>query len=149
MRFSVLSRPVILFVAALPLTGCLFRARKVEVLYSKAPLKTATQQQLLDYINTQASKIQSLQATVDIDTSVGGVKNGKVTDYQQIRGYVLVRKPAMLRMMGNPPAAPGGSDQEHVCPMHPDVRQRGPGRCPTCGMDLVPTERAPSAEHDH
>ena len=57
--------------------------------------------------------------------------------------------PAMLRMMGNPPAAPGGSDQEHVCPMHPDVRQRGPGRCPTCGMDLVPTERAPSAEHDH
>ena len=57
--------------------------------------------------------------------------------------------PAMLRMMGNPPAAPGGSDQEHVCPMHPDVRQRGPGRCPTCGMDLVHTERAPSAEHDH
>lgn len=84
----------------MPLTGCLFRARKVEVLYSKAPLKSATQQELLDYVNTQASKVQSLQATVDIDTSVGGVKNGKVTDYQQIRGYVLVRKPAMLRMIG-------------------------------------------------
>jgi hypothetical protein len=41
-----------------------------------------------------------MQATVDIDTSVGGVKKGKVTDYQQIRGYVLARKPAMLRMVG-------------------------------------------------
>ena len=37
---------------------------------------------------------------MDIDTSVGGEKKGKVTDYQQIRGYVLARKPAMLRMIG-------------------------------------------------
>lgn len=41
-----------------------------------------------------------MQATVDIDTTVGGVKKGKVTDYQEIRGYVLARKPAMLRMIG-------------------------------------------------
>jgi hypothetical protein len=31
---------------------------------------------------------------------VGGVKKGKVTDYQQIRGYILARKPSMLRMIG-------------------------------------------------
>jgi outer membrane lipoprotein-sorting protein len=31
---------------------------------------------------------------------VGGIKKGKVTDYQEIRGYVLARKPAMLRMIG-------------------------------------------------
>jgi outer membrane lipoprotein-sorting protein len=41
-----------------------------------------------------------MQATVDIDTSVGGEKKGKVTEYQEIRGYVLARKPAMLRMIG-------------------------------------------------
>jgi outer membrane lipoprotein-sorting protein len=85
---------------ALPLSGCLFRSRKVERVISSAPLKTATQQELIEYLNTQAAKIQSMQATVDIDTSVGGVKKGKVTDYQQIRGYVLARKPAMLRMIG-------------------------------------------------
>jgi outer membrane lipoprotein-sorting protein len=28
------------------------------------------------------------------------VKKGKVTDYQQIRGYILARKPSMLRMIG-------------------------------------------------
>jgi outer membrane lipoprotein-sorting protein len=91
---------VVLLLLLLPLTGCLFRSRKVQRQVSTAPLKSATQQELIDYINTQAAKIQSMQATVDIDTSVGGVKKGKVTDYQQIRGYVLARKPAMLRMIG-------------------------------------------------
>jgi outer membrane lipoprotein-sorting protein len=72
----------------------------VEETYSKAPLKESTQQGLIDAINQQAQKIQSLQATVDIDTSVGGAKKGHVTDYKEIRGYVLARKPQMLHMIG-------------------------------------------------
>jgi outer membrane lipoprotein-sorting protein len=93
-------RFALVVLVALPLTGCLFRSRKVEQPVNAAQLKTATQQELIDYINTQAAGIQSMQATVDIDTTVGGVKKGKVTDYQEIRGYVLARKPAMLRMIG-------------------------------------------------
>ena len=27
---------------------------------------------------------------------------------------------------------------EYTCPMHPDVRQIGPGTCPKCGMALEP-----------
>jgi outer membrane lipoprotein-sorting protein len=88
--------------AFLPLTACLFRSHKVEIAYT-TELKTATQQQLIDYVNTQAAKIQTMQATVDIDTDVGGEKKGKVIEYQQIRGYVLARKPAMLRMIGLTP----------------------------------------------
>src|SRR5213078_2335504 len=65
-----------------------------------APLKTATQQELADAINLQAARIRTLQATVDIDTSVGGAQRGKVTDYKEIRGYVLARRPAMLRLIG-------------------------------------------------
>ena len=82
------------------LTGCLFRAHKVERVVTGAPMKTATQQELIDYVNREAAKVRSMQATVDIDTSVGGAKKGKITDYQEIRGYVLARKPAMLRMIG-------------------------------------------------
>src|SRR5919201_2735362 len=95
-RFAV----ILMLLSVSPLTGCLFRSHKVQRQVSTAPLKSATQQELIDYINTEAAKIQSMQATVDIDTSVGGVKEGKITDYQQIRGYVLARKPAMLRMIG-------------------------------------------------
>ena len=67
---------------------------------STAKLQTATQQELIDRLNQDAAPIQSLNATVDIATSVGGEKRGKITDYKEIRGYILVRKPNMLRMIG-------------------------------------------------
>src|SRR5579864_2599998 len=100
MAFFFRYRVALALLAVVPLTGCLFRSHKVEPPINPVQLKTATQQELIDYINAQALAIQSMQATVDIDTTVGGVKKGKVTDYQEIRGYVLARKPAMLRMIG-------------------------------------------------
>src|SRR5689334_21874718 len=39
---------------------------------------------------------------------------------------------------------------EYTCPMHPQIRQHGPGACPICGMALEPVTVAaddgPSAE---
>jgi outer membrane lipoprotein-sorting protein len=99
LRFRLTSA-LLVGIAAFPLSGCLFRTHKVDRQLSSAPLKSATQQELIEYVNSQAAKIQSMQATVDINTSVGDQKNGRVTDYQEIRGYVLARKPAMLRMKG-------------------------------------------------
>ena len=57
---------------------------------------------------------------------------------------------AMLRMMGGPPPpvaeAPASHDDPahaetdaaggYTCPMHSEVRQAAPGRCPKCGMSL-------------
>jgi Cu+-exporting ATPase len=40
------------------------------------------------------------------------------------------------------PPPPGAADAWYVCPMDPEVRQKGPGACPVCGMALeaeVPT----------
>jgi uncharacterized membrane protein YraQ (UPF0718 family) len=67
--------------------------------------------------------------------------------------------PAMLRAMAKPAqvgslhdghepgataALPGADEEpdtrEYVCPMHPEVRQIGPGSCPKCGMPLVPVK---------
>ena len=94
------SAVVLLLLATFPLGGCLFRTHHVDQPINLGALKTATKAELISYINSQASKIQSMQATVDIATAVGGAKKGKVTEYQEIRGYVLARKPAMLRMIG-------------------------------------------------
>lgn len=33
---------------------------------------------------------------------------------------------------------------EHTCSMHPQVRQNGPGKCPICGMDLIPVVKSGS-----
>src|SRR5664279_3550038 len=81
-------------------TGCLFHTRVVETRLSTAKLQTATQQELINRLNQEAALIKSLNATVDIDSSVGGEKRGKVTTFKEIRGYILVRKPSMLRMIG-------------------------------------------------
>lgn len=32
----------------------------------------------------------------------------------------------------------------YTCSMHPQVRQEEPGRCPFCGMDLIPVQEAPA-----
>jgi hypothetical protein len=51
---------------------------------------------------------------------------------------------------GNPPLReePGGKPPAHrhpdsmiyTCPMHPEVHHSGPGKCPKCGMTLVPAK---------
>ena len=91
---------VFAIVALASLSGCLFRSHKVESRISTAPLKQATESELVDRINSQAVEIKTLNATVDISTSVGGWTKGKITQYQSINGYILVRKPHMLRMIG-------------------------------------------------
>lgn len=102
MRRTLFTRVAILFLAVLSWTGCgvFLHTRPVEDQYSKSPLKESTQQGLIDSINQQAETIHSLKATVDIDSSVGGRKKGQVTDYKEIRGIVLARKPGALHMIG-------------------------------------------------
>lgn len=38
--------------------------------------------------------------------------------------------------------------QQYTCPMHPDVIRDAPGKCPKCGMDLVPVKET-NAKHEH
>ncbi len=41
------------------------------------------------------------------------------------------------------PMAPGSDQVEYICPMDPEIHQRGPGSCPKCGMALEPAIYAP------
>lgn len=44
----------------------------------------------------------------------------------------------MINFSGHRPAGPAADSSEYTCPMHPEVRQIGPGHCPICGMALEP-----------
>ena len=44
------------------------------------------------------------------------------------------------------PVEAGGDTREYICPMHPEVRQIGPGACRICGMALEPRELSAEAE---
>ena len=100
MQFSRCARFLVLMVVLLTLSGCLFRSHRVESRMSTAQLKQATEAELVNRINSAAAKIRTLNASVEISTSVGGWTKGKITQYQKISGYILVRKPGMLRMIG-------------------------------------------------
>lgn len=42
----------------------------------------------------------------------------------------------------------GDSSQIYTCPMHPQIRQQGPGNCPICGMALEPEEISAAPEEN-
>jgi soluble P-type ATPase len=42
-----------------------------------------------------------------------------------------------------PAATSADIEREYTCPMDPEVRQKGPGACPKCGMALEPVDVAP------
>jgi hypothetical protein len=87
-------------VLALMSTGCLFRSRRVPQRVVQSNLRLATLQELVGMVNARSNQIHTLNATVDIDASVGGSIKGKITEYKEIRGYILIRQPSQLRMIG-------------------------------------------------
>src|SRR6202166_4473016 len=91
---------LLLLIAVVPFGGCLSRSRPLAIHASTAQLQTATANDLIERINAEAAEIQTLKATVGITASVGGSKLGKITEFQEIRGYILARKPSSLRMTG-------------------------------------------------
>ncbi len=47
------------------------------------------------------------------------------------------------------PVPPLRTDIEYTCPMHPEVRQIGPGTCPKCGMALEPAVATAEDQPNH
>ena len=83
------------------LTGCISHTHAVQQpKMPTAPLQNATAQQLVDQINQANQSTQSLKATVLIQLSVGGAKKGKITDYTSLSGYIRLRQPELLRVLG-------------------------------------------------
>ena len=65
----------------------------------------------------------------------GYLKEGKTADVHQIQ----LHAPKPQVHAHHPPAA-ASEKATYTCPMHPEIRQAGPGACPKCGMDLEPLE---------
>lgn len=86
--------------AVLPwLSGCLYRTHKVERTTLAGPVMDASVAQLVNGVNDRYEAITSLTATVDFQATTGGARQGKQTDITPFHGYILMRKPAMLRVI--------------------------------------------------
>jgi outer membrane lipoprotein-sorting protein len=99
MHLHLRKTTLIFLIALLSATGCGLRSsHPVKMRTSTATLKDATLEQLVESINTNAEKLKTLKATVDIDSSIFEERKDRVEDNPQVAGVILVRKPEMLRM---------------------------------------------------
>jgi len=86
--------------AVLPcLSGCLYHTHKVEKTTIAGPAMDASVAQLVNGVNDRYAAINSLTATEDFQATTGGARQGKQTDITPFHGYILLRKPSMLRVL--------------------------------------------------
>jgi outer membrane lipoprotein-sorting protein len=94
--------------AALPipvlvLSGCLWTTRKLPIPKAPTVVQTATPDELVAKLNQRWGALDSLNATVEIQASVLKSKEGLAKDYTTFRGHILMRKPELLRVLGQVP----------------------------------------------
>ena len=85
------------------LSGCsYFIPTKRHLPVPKAPaiVQTATPDQLVEELNQRWSALNTLTATVEIYATETKSAEGLEKDYPSCRGYILMRKPKMLRVLG-------------------------------------------------
>lgn len=83
----------------LPLTGCFKSTRAVMQTHPPSVVMNASLDDLLKQTTSRFTMLNSLKASIDITVSTGGGKEGKVTDYSSLPGYLLLRKPGDLRVL--------------------------------------------------
>jgi outer membrane lipoprotein-sorting protein len=81
------------------LTGCLIHTYSVPKVRSPDMLLSTSLDQLISQTNARYESIQTLNATVEIQATVGGGRKGQVTQYPAFSGYIFVRKPEDIRVL--------------------------------------------------
>ena len=63
----------------------------------------ATEEQLLDRYNAFARNLQSLNATAELKPTAGSAYSGVISEYHEVRAFVLAARPYDVRMIGQVP----------------------------------------------
>ena len=65
-------------------------------------VKTSTSE-LLEQLEKRRQAVQTLSATVDLSPTAGSVYSGVISQYHDVRAFVLLQAPAEIRMLGQAP----------------------------------------------
>jgi outer membrane lipoprotein-sorting protein len=101
-RKRALALTVLLCLSAMEFSACVVRRRIITRKGAKATpvLLTADKQTLLNRITREYNAIHDFSATVDMVPALGSSEKNKITEYKDVRGYILFRKPADIRIIG-------------------------------------------------
>jgi len=84
------------------LTSCLVRRRQIarQGGHVNQALLVADRPQLIDVIAKQYEAVHDFNAEVNMVPALGTTEKNKVTEYKDVRAYILFRKPADIRIIG-------------------------------------------------
>lgn len=78
--------------------GCLSHKRVVPADQRLFPAQSATREQILTNLEERSKQVQTVQATILLDASGGGIKTGILTEYRQTKGFLVVQPPNNIRL---------------------------------------------------
>jgi len=92
----------LLCLVPLGLSSCLARRRAFARTGGKPtqPLLVADRSLLVDIIARQYAAIRDFNATVDMVPALGSAEKSKITEYKDVRAFILFRKPGNIRLIG-------------------------------------------------
>ena len=87
------------------LSGCflVFTRRKLPVPKTPSVVQTVTPEELVERLNHRWEGLQTLNAKVEIATTVLKTSEGLAKDYTTFPAIILIRKPEFLRVLGQVP----------------------------------------------
>ena len=91
--------PALLLVTVALASGCIVRTLRIP--RRGAPsgqLATASLEELVGKVRAWDQQLHTINATVNLEPSVGSVNKGEIEEYKEIRAFVLIRKPGMFQI---------------------------------------------------
>jgi len=90
--------------ALLLIPGCIVRrVRHIPRSQVVAPPRVASLAELVTKLNALSQSVRTMTATVDLEPTTGSIYSGVIKEYHDVRGFILIQSPAMIRMQGQAP----------------------------------------------
>ena len=94
---------LVLCLAAAGLSSCIVKRRLITrtgAHTAQPVLLNASTAELVQKVAEQFEAVRDFNATVDMTPALGTVEKSHITEYKDVRGYILFRKPADTRIIG-------------------------------------------------
>ena len=84
--------------------GCLLRRQtRIPPSQLPPPAREASLADLVAKLDASSQSVRTLTATVDLEPTAGSIYSGVIKEYHDVRGFILIEKPAMIRVLGQAP----------------------------------------------
>ena len=106
---SLISRTLIkiswlLIAILLSFAGCAVKSEKrVSPAEIPPPPREASPAELIARVNARSEAIRTLVATVELEPTAGSVYSGVIKEYHDVPGFILLKTPRLIRMIGQAP----------------------------------------------